>query len=69
MKKRFRLKKAEYPEVEELLLQYFNEMADKQLPISRKRLMKQSVTIARELGFQDFKGSRGYIHTFLSITI
>ena len=57
MKKRFQFKKAEYPEVEELLLQYFDERADKQLPISRKRMMKQSVKIAQELGFQNFTGS------------
>ena len=64
-RKRIRVMAPLNSQVENALLVYFDNRCDENLPISRKLLMKQSVKIARELEFRDFKGSKGYIHRFL----
>ena len=63
-RKRIRVMAPLNSQVENALLVYFDNRCDENLPISRKLLMKQSVKIARELEFRDFKGSKGYIHRF-----
>ena len=51
--------------MDRLLLEYFDDKPDRNLPISRKMLMKKSSKIAADLGLEKFKGSKGYVHRLI----
>ena len=61
----FRGKKAQYPEIEEILVEYIKRQRSKYLPVSRRMLCRAAREEAAAKGIQNFKASESWLNNFL----
>ena len=61
---RKRIRSAKYEDIESGLLLWFKGIREKNLPVSGPILQTKAEEIAKEMGFEDFSCSSGWIHRF-----
>ena len=61
---RKRIRSAKYEDIKSGLLLWFKGIREKNLPISGPILQAKAEEIAKEMGFEDFSCSSGWIHRF-----
>ena len=61
---KFRIKRAEFPDVEKCLLKWFKEARDRSIPLSGHMLQKKALQFAQSLGRKDFQASTDWIWNF-----
>ena len=61
---KFRMKQADFPDVEKCLVKWFTETGDKSVPLGGLALQKQAKKFALSLGHNNFNASQGWLANF-----
>jgi len=56
--------KTKYPEVNQVVLEFFKKCSDKNIPISGPLLQAKAKLVAERLGFSEFQASNGWLESF-----